>query len=59
MASWFGARALQSQLTGIDASPAWPYLAVAALVLGLTQLASFIPARRAARLDVQKALAGA
>jgi putative ABC transport system permease protein len=59
VASWFGARALQSQLTGIDASLVWPYVAVGALVLALTQLASFIPARRAARLDVQKALAGA
>lgn len=29
------------------------------LVLGLTQVASFIPARRAARLDAQKMLAGA
>jgi putative ABC transport system permease protein len=59
VASWFGARALQNQLAGVDASQLWPYLAVAALVLGLTQVASFIPARRAARLDVQKALAGA
>jgi len=32
---------------------------IAGLVLGLTQVASFIPARRAARLDVLKALAGA
>jgi putative ABC transport system permease protein len=57
--AWFGARALQAQLAGFDASAIWPYLAVAGLVLGLTQAASFIPARRAARLDVQKALAGA
>jgi len=57
--AWFGARALQAQLTGFDATAIWPYLAVAGLVLGLTQAASFIPARRAARLDVQKALAGA
>jgi putative ABC transport system permease protein len=56
--AWFGARALQSQLTGVDASVVWPYIAVAGVVLGLTQIASFIPARRASRLDVQKALAG-
>jgi len=51
--AWFGARALQAQLTGFDAKPLWPYLAVAALVLALTQLASLLPARRAAKLDVQ------
>lgn len=57
--AWGLARWLQAKLTGFDATVNWPYLAVAALVLGLTQLASFIPARRAAKLDVQKALAGA
>ncbi len=56
--AWFGARAAQSQLTGFDASPVWPYLAVMTLVLTLTQLASLIPARRAARFDAQLALAG-
>jgi putative ABC transport system permease protein len=57
--AWFGARLLESQLNGIDASPLWPYLMVAAVVLLLTQLASFIPARRAAKLDVQRVLASA
>ncbi|HVS51070.1 MAG TPA: ABC transporter permease [Opitutaceae bacterium] len=57
--AWFGARALETQLAGFDASPAWPYLAVGAGVLMLTQLASLIPARRAARLDVQLVLASA
>ena len=56
--AWFGARAAQAQLTGFDASPVWPYLAVVGLVLGLTQFASLIPAFRAARLDAQIALTG-
>ncbi len=57
-AAWPGARVLQAKLTGFDASPLWPYAAVAAGVLLLTQLASLIPARRAARLDVATALTG-
>jgi putative ABC transport system permease protein len=59
VAAWFGARALQAQLTGFDAKPLWPYLAVAASVLVLTQLASLIPARRAAKLDPHLVLSGA
>lgn len=58
MAAWIAARTLQAKLTGFDASPLWPYVAVAGGVLGLTQVASFIPARRAARLDVPAALTG-
>jgi hypothetical protein len=41
------------------ATLAWPYLTVAAGVLLVTQLTSFIPARRAVNLDVQKTLASA
>ena len=59
LAAWFGARALQAQLTGFDASPLWPYAVVAGGVLVLTQLASLIPARRAAKLDVQTVLSSA
>ena len=59
VAAWFGARALQAQLTGFDATPLWPYLAVAVGVLALTQVASLIPARRAAKLDVQMVLSSA
>ncbi|MDO8538965.1 MAG: FtsX-like permease family protein [Opitutaceae bacterium] len=58
-AAWFVARALSAKLTGFDASPVWPYLAVALLVLALTQIASVIPARRAAKLDLQLVLGGA
>ncbi len=59
IAAWFGAHLLQAQLTGFDASPLWPYGAVASGVLGLTQLASFLPALRAAKLDVQTVLSSA
>lgn len=57
-AAWLSARWLQAKLTGFDAAAAWTYPAVALLVLGLTQLASLIPARRAARVDVPAALGG-
>ena len=57
--AWFIAGWLQSKLRGFEAGLVWPYLAVFALVLLLTQLASFVPARRAAHTDLQKALAGA
>ncbi len=59
MVSWLAARGLQAQLTGFDASPGWPYVSVAVGVLVLTQLASFLPARRAARLGVQPVLTAA
>ncbi len=54
--AWFAAHAAAATLPGFDAKPLWPYLAVTALVLVITQLASFVPARRAARLDVQAVL---
>ena len=54
--AWFGAHALQATLTGFDATAVWPYAAVAALVLALTQLASLLPARRAARQEAQLVL---
>jgi hypothetical protein len=56
LAAWILGRSLQATLTGFDAAPLWPYAAVAAGILVLTQLASFIPARRAANLDVQAVL---
>lgn len=54
--AWLAARWAQNALTGFPAEVWWPYFAVTALVLGLTQVASFVPARRAANVDVQKAL---
>lgn len=59
VAAWLGARALQAQLTGFDATPLWPYATVALGVLALTQIASLLPARRAAKLDVQTVLSSA
>jgi putative ABC transport system permease protein len=59
VAAWLAARGLQAKLTGFDASPLWPYVAVAAAILGLTQIASLIPARRAAKLDVHTVLSNA
>ena len=48
---------LRAKLTGFDASPLWPYLAVVGGVLLLAQLASLLPARHAAQLDAQLARA--
>ncbi len=56
--AWLMARWLASLVPGLDALAVWPYLAVALGVLAVTQVASFIPARRAARLDVRSVLAG-
>lgn len=57
--AWLAGRWAMSALTGFPADEWWAYGAVAALVLALTQIASFIPARRAAATDVQKALTSA
>lgn len=59
VAAFITARVLQSKLTGFNAAPLWPYGAVAALVLFLTQLASLIPARRAAKADPHLVLTSA
>jgi hypothetical protein len=59
VAAWFTPRALQAQLTGFDASPLWPYLAVGAGMLALMQPACLIPPRRAAKLDGQTVLSSA
>jgi ABC-type lipoprotein release transport system permease subunit len=54
--AWAAARWVASLAPGFEANLVSPYIAVVVAVLGLTQLASWLPARRAARLDVQKAL---
>lgn len=59
VAAWLAARWAQSALSGFPRDAWLPYVVVAALVMALTQLASFIPARRAAATDVQKALTSA
>jgi putative ABC transport system permease protein len=58
-AAWFVSQWLQAKLTGFDAGQGWPYAVVFALVLGLTQLASYLPARRAARATEAGGLPGA
>jgi hypothetical protein len=56
LVAWIAARTLEAKLTGFDASPFWPYASVAIGVLALTQVASFLPAWRAANLEVQTIL---
>lgn len=56
--SWFAAHWVASLVPGFSAAVFWPYVAVALGVLGLTQLASLLPAHRASRLEVQRVLAG-
>ncbi|HUG10016.1 MAG TPA: FtsX-like permease family protein, partial [Opitutaceae bacterium] len=58
VAAWMAARSAQSALTAFPADTVWPYAVVVAFVLLLTQIASYIPARRAAAQDVPKVLAG-
>ena len=55
---WAGGRWLQGLVTGVNTTAPWAYFAVAALTVLLTQVATLLPARRAAGLDVQKALMG-
>jgi ABC-type lipoprotein release transport system permease subunit len=52
-AAWLSSRWLQSKLTNFESSSFWPFAVVAIGVLVLTQIASFLPARRATNLDVQ------
>lgn len=56
LGAWITVRWLETKLTGFEGRLVWPYLSVLVLVLRLTQFASLLPARQAAKLDVQKAL---
>jgi len=58
LGAWFWGRWLQGVVTGVDTSAPGYYLAMAVLTVLLTQLATLLPARRAAGLDVQKTLMG-
>jgi len=51
-----GAGLLESQLFGIRANDPWTFLAVAALLAGVALAASYIPARRIARVDPKESL---
>jgi len=54
--SLFSARLLRSLLYGVDALDPWAVGAAVPLILVWCGLASYVPARRAARLDPQAAL---
>jgi ABC-type antimicrobial peptide transport system permease subunit len=54
--AWAGTRAMQSVLYGVSAADPATYAAVAALLGTVALLASYLPARRAARLDPSEVL---
>jgi putative ABC transport system permease protein len=49
-------RVVQSLLFGVSATSAWIYAAATAAILGVTLVASYLPARRATRVDPTSAL---
>jgi putative ABC transport system permease protein len=55
-ASWVAARAIQGLLFGILPSDAVTFVSVFALLTGVAVLASYVPARRASRIDPMAAL---
>jgi predicted permease len=58
LGAFLGTRALQGMLFGISPTDPVTYVAVAGLVLGAAALASYVPARRASRVDPVTALRG-
>jgi ABC-type antimicrobial peptide transport system permease subunit len=50
------AKLLSSQLLGVSAGDPWTFLTIAVLLAGVALLASWIPARRASRIDPMVAL---
>ncbi|MDB4474411.1 ADOP family duplicated permease [Opitutaceae bacterium] len=58
IAAGFIAHTAEAGLTGFNASPLWPYVVGGGLLLITTQVASFIPARRAGQIDIAQTLAG-
>jgi predicted permease len=55
-ASWLAARAIQGLLFGILPSDAFTFVSVFALLTSVAVLASYVPARRASRIDPMAAL---
>ncbi len=54
--AFFATRILASLLFGVTASDPLTYAVVAVLLVGIAALASYIPARRATRIDPIEAL---
>ncbi len=57
-AAGFVAHTAQAGLTGFDASPWWPYFLGGGVLLVTTQIASIVPARQVAKVDIAQALLG-
>jgi hypothetical protein len=58
LASGFIAHSAEARLTGFDVSPLGPYALGDGLLLVTTQVARFIPAHRAAKIDIAQTPAG-
>jgi predicted permease len=56
VAAFFVTRILQSQLYGVTAGDPWTYAITALVLIVVTLLACYIPARKAARIDPMEAL---
>jgi putative ABC transport system permease protein len=54
--AWVLSRVLSSQLFGVTARDPYTYVTVAPLLAGVALTATYLPARRAARLDPMLAL---
>jgi ABC-type antimicrobial peptide transport system permease subunit len=54
--AWAGTRVIDSFLFGIGPATVWMTLACCAIVIGVSALAGFVPARRTARVDPLVAL---
>ncbi len=56
LGGWVASRTLESFLFGVSGTDPWTYVAVCAMFVATTLLATWVPARRAARLDPVRAL---
>ena len=58
LGAWAAARTMASLLFEVSATDPWTFAMLALLVMGVTLLASWLPARRATRVDPLVALRG-
>jgi putative ABC transport system permease protein len=56
LASWALTRLMRSLLSGVEALDPWTLVAVSFLLIAVTMLAAYLPARRAAHADPLEAL---